>query len=232
MSTFLELCQDVRAAAGLSGTGPATVVGQSGMYGNIVRWTQQAYAEILRMHPWAFLWARVSPVLTIGQADYIGTDFTPDVTDLGLVYREKMYDLTSTNRPRLYFRDWDSMDQAQATAATGAPRYFSRRPDKKLTFYPTPDAAYEIQFDYLREGHVLAADADEPLIPDDDLQQIIVYKALQYYALFDENSAALTDGQRGFAMLLSQMHERYGAPMDTSAGPLDSAPLSGLPELV
>jgi len=234
MSTYLELCQDVRAEAGLSGTGPSSVLNQSGMYQRIVRWTQQAYAEILRMHTWSFLWARVSPTLTIGQTAYIGTDFTPDITDLGRIYAGKMLDLTSTGTPRIYYRPWDVVDRMLTAnpTTTGRPQYFTRRPDDKIVFYPEPDFAYEVQIDYLREKHTLAANADVPLVPGNDLQQIIVYKALEYYAMHDENPAAGSHGLRQFNMLLSELHERYGPPLMTAPISLDQEANPDAMELV
>ena len=49
--TFLELCKRLRAEAGLSGSGPSTVINQTGHYGNVVRWVQQAYSLILKLYP-------------------------------------------------------------------------------------------------------------------------------------------------------------------------------------
>lgn len=40
--TYLELCQAFREDIGIAGTGPATVVGQTGILGRIVRWIADA----------------------------------------------------------------------------------------------------------------------------------------------------------------------------------------------
>ena len=221
MSTYLELCKDLRAEAGVQGTGPATVVSQTGMYGRLVAWIQEAYAEVLEMHPWSFLWARVTPVLTIGQAAYTGADFDPVITDLGRIYARKMLDLTSTGTPRIYYRDWDTIDAMDATAV-GPPRYFTRRPDDAIVFYPTPDFAYEVQIDYIKDGHTLAANADEPLIPDAGLHKIITFKALELYAMHNEDPTAGSHGNRQFAVFLSRLHSKYGRPLMTAPLPLDT----------
>lgn len=228
--TFLELCQAVRAEAGIQGSGPSTVVGQTGMYGRIVDWVGEAYAEILKMHPWSFLWTRVTPELTSAQAAYTGADFDPAITDLGRIYSGSMKDLTTTNTPKIYFRDWSILD-AQA-AASGPPRYFTRRPDDAIIFYPTPDAVYEVQFDYLKDGHTLVDNTDTPLIPDATLHKIIVYKALDYYGMYDENQTASLHGGRQFNMMLGQMHAKYGRQLQTAAIALDQETNPNAVELV
>jgi hypothetical protein len=71
------------------------------------------------------------------------------ITDLGRVYASKVFDTTSTPR-RLYYQSWDRIDESPVVS--GTPRYFTRRPDQALLFYPTPDDAYTLRLDYLREG--------------------------------------------------------------------------------
>jgi hypothetical protein len=227
MSTFLQLCQDLRTESGIPGTGPATVVGQTGMYGKLVGWVQEAYSEILRMHAWSFLWARATPTLIDGQAAYTGADLL--ITDLGRVYASKVFD-TTDGLKRLYYQSWDRIDESPVVS--GTPRYFTRRPDQALLFYPTPDDAYTLRLDYLREGSALSANGDVPIIPDAQLHKIIVYKALQYYALHDENQSALQHGMLQFNMLLSQMYSKYGPPLITAAVPLDQEPVASTAELV
>lgn len=230
--TYLELCQALRTEAGLSGTGPATVVGQTGMYGKLVDWIQEAYAEILDMYPWSFLWTRVTPTLTSGQTVYDGTDFTPAITDLGKVYAQNMLEITTASRPRIYYRDWPSIDRASTDGAVGPPRYFSRRPDDSLHFYPVPDDDYEIQMDYQRIAPVLAANTDEPLIPDATLHKIIVWKALEYYGQHNEDMTSAQYAARQFNNLLSRMVDRYAPAIQTDAVPVDQPPTAAAVGLV
>ena len=286
---FLQLCQALRAEAGLSGAGPSSVVSQTGMYGMLVGWIGQAYAEILKMHPWEFLWARVdSTPLTIAQSLYATSAL--GASDVGKMYRTKMFDITTPGINRINYVQWKTIDEA--TPTTGTPRYWSRRPDGKVVFAPIPassssslafttgtstinvgdtivnnsfgnsayvtsvnltsgswaggnaagtltltnvigaftasdpikvagttkataagsvlsGSAISIKYDYLRDGHTLAANTDEPLIPDASLHKIIVMRALTYYGLYDENQSAMADGDRQFNLLLGQMCERY-----------------------
>lgn len=203
---FLQMCQDLRAEAGLSGTGPASVLNQTGMSGMIVKWVRDAYSEVLKMHPWSFLWARVdSTPLVIGQATYLTTEL--GASDMGKIYRTKMFDITTPGINRINYVQWKTIDEATPTA--GTPRYWSRRPDGKVVFAPVPDAAISIKLDYQRDGHMLINNTDTPLIPDPTLYKAIVMRALMYYALYDENMSAMQDADRQFTVLLSQMCERY-----------------------
>lgn len=230
--TYLELCQSLRTEAGLSGTGPATVVGQTGMYGKLVEWIQEAYAEILDMYPWSFLWTRVTPTLTATQTVYAGADFTPAITDLGKVFAGRMFDITTTSRPAVLFRDWNLLDRASTDGAVGPPRYFTRRPDDSLQFYPEPDDTYEVQIDYQKIAPVLAANADEPLIPDATLHKIIVWKALEYYGQHNEDMTSAQFAARQFNNLLSRMVDRYAPVIQTSPVPVDQSPAASISELV
>lgn len=229
---YLQLCQALRNEAGLSGTGPATVVGQTGMYGKLVDWIQEAYAEILDMYPWSFLWARVTPVLTVGQTVYTGADFTPAITDLGKVYARRMLEITSDSRPRIFYRDWVTIDHASNDGSVGSPRYFARRPDDALVFYPEPDDAYEIQIDYQKVAPVLAANTDEPLIPDSTLHKIIVWKALEYYGQHNEDMTSAQFGARQFNNMLSRMVDRYAPSIQSAAVPVDQPDYASDAELV
>jgi len=216
VATFLQLCQQTRREAGLPGAGPTAVTGQSGMYEKIVGWVQTSYSEVLKMEVWTFLWARATTTLVNGTALYATL---PGITDLGRIWRYSVKDTTSAGAPKLTFIDFDAIDRLPATS--GPPRYFARRPDDKIVFWPTPDAGYVLQLDYQREGHQLAAGGDTPLIPDAMLHEVIAFKALQHYALHDENQAALAHGERVFWQRITEMCDKYAKKIITQPRPLD-----------
>ena len=61
MSTFISLCKDTRAQAGIAGAGPTSTTGQSGIYADVVRWVEEAYNEIQTLNDnWNFLHTEVS----------------------------------------------------------------------------------------------------------------------------------------------------------------------------
>lgn len=214
-TTFLDLCQLLRAESGTQGTGPATVVSQTGIYGRFVEWTQQAYQEILRMHPWRFLWVQDTSATVNGQSVY--TSFA-GVSNLGRIWRHKFFETSDGNR-RLEFMPFDKLDELPT--ASGRPSYFSRRPDDAIVLYPTPDDAYTLKLDYQQDGHVLTANTDEPLIPDVWLRDIIMYRALQHYAIWNEDASTKALADSGFFMRLGELHAKYGPQLVTRPIALD-----------
>lgn len=83
MSTFIQLVQRFRTEAGASGSGPITVVGQTGELGRLVNWLNTAWLDIQMMRrDWE--WMRKSCAFTTvaGQATY--TPAQCGVTDFGM----------------------------------------------------------------------------------------------------------------------------------------------------
>ncbi|RLC09555.1 MAG: hypothetical protein DRI24_21580, partial [Deltaproteobacteria bacterium] len=53
---FLQLCKRLRQEAGLTGSGPSTVVDQTGISKQIVDWVNTAYVDVLSQHAnWHFM---------------------------------------------------------------------------------------------------------------------------------------------------------------------------------
>ena len=46
MSTYLEICKRVRQEAGIAGTGPASVLNQTGEYKRVVDWVASAWEDL------------------------------------------------------------------------------------------------------------------------------------------------------------------------------------------
>ena len=75
---FLSLCQRLRQEAGLTGTGPVSVLGQSGEMKRIVDWATAAYEEIQNLHAtWRFLKTDFT-----FQTIYNTQDYTPTAVGL------------------------------------------------------------------------------------------------------------------------------------------------------
>ena len=73
--TFLELCQRMRQECGISGTGPSTVVSQTGNLKRIVDWVNTAWIDIQTTHQdWDWMRASASFPTVASQAMYeLGT---------------------------------------------------------------------------------------------------------------------------------------------------------------
>lgn len=229
MSDFVTLCQRLRAEAGLSGTGPTAVTGQTGHYANVVRWIQQAYSLVLKAYPWTFLWAR-------GTFDLVDGSTACDLSalpNIGRIWADSWVDRTSTGGRRPSFISWGSLDTLSLDSTVeGAPIHWTRFPDASVVVYPIPDQAYTIRLDYQKDGHTLAANADEPLIPDAELHDVIVFRGLMLYGLHDANPDAYAHGERMYNQLLGLMAERYTPPVVFAPLSLDQELVSSVPHLV
>jgi hypothetical protein len=188
--TFLELCQRVREEAGISGTGPVTVVGQSGEMKRIVNWVNSAWGDIQRMRR-NWRWMRGSFSFNTTANDY---DYTP--VQAGILTRFRAWDrltlriyLASLGLGNQHYIPWISYNDYLRIYLTGplvygTPVCYSIGPDNKLLLGPTPDGIYTVVGDYFKANQDLALDADEPELPD-EYHEYIVFRALEKYGFYE-----------------------------------------------
>lgn len=86
----------------------------------------------------------------------------------------------------------------ERNAVPGTPRYVTETPDGLLQMYPPPDRNYVITFDYVKTPQTFSDDADTPTGLDDRHHQVIVWKALMEYALYDEQPALRARAERRY----------------------------------
>jgi hypothetical protein len=67
--------------------------------------------------------------------------------------------------------------------ATSRPVCFSVDPQKNLLLGMTPNAAFDVPYEFYRTPQVLSADADVPLMPT-RFHELIAYRALRAYGIF------------------------------------------------
>lgn len=236
MSTFLQLAAEARREILDTGTGPTTVVSQTGQLGNIVAWVAQSYTEIQNRHA-DWLWLRSTwTVNTVASDD---TYAYGDVTDSRLsapiarFRRWWLYDndgfpnvkcyLTSAGvagekyllpLPWAAFRDL----YRRGTQTNNAPVHVTVDPQRNLIIGPKPDAIYTITGEYQMSAQVLAADADTPEMPS-DYHQLIVYEAMKKAggssSASEVSARGITEGNKVMRQL-----EANQRPECVLAGPL------------
>ena len=225
---FLQLSQRLRQEAGLSGSGPTTVVGQIGMSKQIVDWINTAYIDILSQHPnWLFMQDDFSFETEASKREYSVSD--TGVTDLEKWkiddYGSFRVYLTSsgiTNEQYMYPLFWDAYRQMYLYGATrtaeGLPSYFAVQPNKGLNFYLVPDNIYTISGEYFKTPAEMTIDADIPIIPS-QFHMIIVWRALMFYAGFDAANEKYAMGKSEYNKLLMRLEidqlpqMTFGAPL-------------------
>jgi hypothetical protein len=214
--TFLELCVRLRDEAGISGTGPSTVVSQTGDYGRIVNWIQSAYEDIQNQKPY---WRFLQTAFTFSTVD--GTQsYTPTVAGLTTFQSWKIVEYgdirvytATTDEQYLEFIPWDIFRQTYlfgtARDAEGKPAFVTIDPGKALYFYPKPDAVYTIGGEYFKKADILSGNTDEPIFPS-QYHMAIVYRALMFYGAYDAANERYSHGQNEYKKMLRKLEFDQG----------------------
>jgi hypothetical protein len=92
-------------------------------------------------------------------------------------------------------------------AILGQPYLFTVLPNQTLRFFSTPDATYGISVEYWRSPTVLLINTDLPSIPL-QYRDIIVYKALEFYAKYESADELLLQARDDYKMRLTQLESR------------------------
>jgi len=205
--TFLQLCQRFRQEARIAGTGPSTVVSQTGEMARIVSWVADAWFDIQSAHPnWRFMRSSVSFATVNAQATY--TPAQAGVTAGTFRRWEKdsfrvYHTATGTNSETpLHFQPYDVWRDTYQFGAMrtsySQPNRITITPNNSLGLGPVPTGAYTVVGDYYISPVTLADDADVPALPDGHSPMVIVWEALMPYAASEESASlyALAKGKR------------------------------------
>lgn len=210
--TFLELVQRFREEAGISGTGPTTVIGQAGQMKMCVNWILRAYQDIQNLHArqWNFLRQEFSFNTIYNTQNYTPAAVTLPELSTWVDDSFRFY-LTSTgyqSEQWLYYTPWRAFREDYMFGAIrtqiGVPMYFTIKPDKSLSLWQIPDAIYTIVGEYYMRAQTMTANADEPIIPE-EYQMIIVYRAMMMYAAKVAAPEIYANGKNEYDKLLSEL---------------------------
>jgi len=206
--TFLQLCQRLRAEAGISGSGPSTVIGQTGELGRIVSWILSAYEEIQNLHStWRFLQTDFSFSTTDTVQNYTKSDLS--LTDLGSWKTDdvRIYSAVTDETYLTYF-PWNKFKElylyGSQRTQTERPTIFSIKYDDSISLWAIPDDTYTVNGEYFKTAQTMTVDADEPLIPS-AYQLAIVWKGLMLYGAYNSVPDAYSHGQNEFRGILRKL---------------------------
>lgn len=200
---FLAICQRARQEMAVSGTGPSTVVAQTGEMKRVCDWVASAYLDICAEHEdWNFLQSSFTVNTVIGQEAYTPTSCTDSVLSAAIgsatvgafgrwvegslrIYKQSAGIAAQHNLFPLAY-DWFREQYQLVAPANNQPSEFTVRPrDKAILCGPKPDDVYVITGDYYRVAVPLALDADTPLLPE-RFHMAIVWRAVRMYAQYEE----------------------------------------------
>lgn len=211
-TTFLQLCQRTARECGISGTGPTSVVSQTGEAGRIVDWVRTSYYDLQTLHTdWDWLWAEDTLTLVAGTGEYTEPFATNNARALdGHVYLQTG---ANENRDKLVRYDYPLFRDRVLMKArlTGKPFRYAVKPNESaLLVDPLPDSAatYTLSYAYWRDTHTLSADADTVLIPDKHTM-VIVWGAVMKFAQYEEAGALMQTAQYHYNEALRMLRESH-----------------------
>lgn len=202
---YLELCQQVVEDAGISGNFE-TVVNQTGEFARVANWVNRASQAIeSKWFDWDFLAItgaeNVVPTV-IGVQDY------PAPTLLNK-WDEDAFIRVDGNQQLVYY-PWVRVKNQRELNEPGDPYGFTILPNKTIRLFGIPQTVENLEFPYWLKPRVLAADLDNPQVPE-QFRMVIVYKALQYYANYESAEEVKLQAEEGLAEWMRKL-ESHSAP--------------------
>lgn len=182
--TYLEICQAVRAQAGIAGSGPSNVTGQTGIEADIVRWVDEAYNEIQSLYEnWNFMWVQESFTLPAGIAVYpvMSTFNLRKVSDD--VITAKVGTNSFTRMRNIPWAYWKNSNKYLSTAV-GITSYLTEDPSGTYRFSPIPSESTEISIEGFTVPDVMSVSTDVPVFPTqyhDTIKTLALLKYSEYY---------------------------------------------------
>lgn len=223
--TFLQLAQVLRQEVGAAGTGPSTVVSQSGEYARIVRWIADADQEIQQEHDnWRFMVNTFTLNTVASDGSYSASDCIVPVTDLR-IWRDRMIKIYllsagTTDEGYLRYVDYESWYSKYNTGpqTPSRPIHYAIGNAQELLIGPIPDAVYRISGEYQRSVTQMTSDSNTPLYPA-EFHMLPVYLGMMKYGRFTGGTEVFQDGERLYKKMLNRM-ERTQLPRMNSKLPL------------
>jgi len=212
VSTFLELCKDVRREAGISGTGPSAVTGQTGEMARVVEWVNAAWVSIQNSQRyWRWMRSTASATTTTGDNSYTYSDFS--ITSFGFFHPQTFSIYTTSvgqgDESILSYMPWDLWYQTYnfggGASIQNRPAHVSIDPSNNVRLGPKPDSTgYTIRCEYQKAATEMSADADEPEMPA-RFHSAIVWWALRHYALYQSAPEVLERAGRELRTVMAAL---------------------------
>jgi len=218
---FLDIVQRTRRECGISGTGPLSVVGQSGEMQRLVDWCREAYLDIQSAET-RWNWLNKLAVLDIAPGDRT-MEPVSDWNIHPLMYDVETFGLyrTDLGPSDVFFLDHVEYHRAKTlffNATVGRPTAFTVMPNRAIMLNATSDADYRLSINYYGEAEVLSLDADTPSMPE-QYQMTIVWRAVQLYADYEEVPYLRQTSTLKYSQIFDQML-RTETPRIDVGGPL------------
>lgn len=218
---YLELVQRTRREAGIAGSGPTTTVALAGEMLRLAEWVREAYLEIQNSQPyWNWLHKTVSIDLAPGGQVFHpvnGWSIYPIRYELDSFH---LFDPTIGVKDTsfLQFDDYPVARRTYIGPQVARPTKFTVLPTREVKMNAILDKAYNLTLDYYGTAEELTLNTDVPSLPE-QYHLAIVWKALTYYADYEEVPLLRTTATLKFTQIYDQML-RTETPEMTVGAPL------------
>lgn len=228
--TFLRLTQLLVQKCGMSGTGPVSVVNQTGELLRAVNWINEAWINIQQSRDdWDWMRAPISFKTAPGQATY--SQQQCGITDLAewlmnseycsfRLYNESEGVGSEIHLSYMPYESWRNLYQYGSNRITySRPMAITITPDQSIGLGQTPDSTdYVIVGEYFRTPSYFVNNTDVPGMPD-RFHMAIVYQAMIYYAMYEEDDYLRQMAEREYNKIMGRM-EKAQLPEVTFGGAL------------
>lgn len=223
--TFLQLVQRLRREVGANGTGPASVLDQTGEYQRLVDYISDADEEIQQEHDsWKFMVGTFGLTTIEGVNAYPPELCDPPITDLR-AWKERgikcyLQSAGLANQWVLTYMEPEVFDVTydMGVRTPGVPLHFSYGDAGELLIGPTPNDAYIVTGKYSRAATRMLVDSDQPKFPA-EFHMLAVYLGMMKFGRFTGATEVYADGERLYNKMLQRMR-RTQLPQMTIAAPL------------
>lgn len=174
--TFLQLCQETRRECGIQGSGPTTVVSQTGLLQRVVDWVADADEYIQSLyHDWDFLHSEFT------EDTVLGAEVITKPEDFGAWDRESFgRDRGTATGRQLTVRDYKEWRKYMGAKTNSEPFGIIIKPNKDLVLPYPADGVYEIYADYWATPTRMTVDDSLSDIPA-KFHRLIIAKAKMYW---------------------------------------------------
>lgn len=202
-ATFLDIAKNASIEAGIPGTGLASVENNDGINLKIVKWVNDAWAEIQALHfeKWRFMRGVGTFAVTSAQENYNLQEI--NAPDLHRFKDDTILHSDGTPITVIDSQEWFERGYMLSTEV-GKPKY-ALLTSEALKFYPRSDQNYALSYVYYRSPQVLSENNDLLLCNKHYAEKAVEYLAAFKYASFQEDEVKMGTTMRNHKMWLDKM---------------------------
>lgn len=190
---FLEIAKSVNLSAGLQGD-INSVTNNTGIQKTLVDTINKAYSEIqLLREDWAFRRIDGTFSWNVGSTIYTNSN----ISKYTLIYYEHK------ELKYIEYEEW-LLSENYKTSSVLYPWCFTLNPETNGIIINDVDGPYTINYRGIRATHILSANSDIPLIPE-NFHTIIVYKAAMNLGLHLGNSEIFNKNANAYDILIGAL---------------------------